>query len=73
MEGFDAQELATLLDGEYGVQVRSGLHCAPRMHRRLGTLEQGGTVRFSLGTQTELADIEAAISAMSDLAANVMS
>ena len=33
----------------YRVQVRAGLHCAPLMHRALGTLAGGGTVRFSLG------------------------
>ena len=32
--------------GEYGIAVRTGLHCAPTAHRTAGTIETG-TVRFS--------------------------
>lgn len=43
----DPQELASQLALRFGVVGRSGLHCAPLMHRALGTFEQGGTLRFS--------------------------
>ena len=46
-EGIGSQELAALLDGE-GIAVRGGLHCAPGVHRFLGTLETGA-VRVSPG------------------------
>ena len=47
VEGIGSQELAALLDGE-GIAVRGGLHCAPGVHRFLGTLSTGA-VRVSPG------------------------
>ncbi len=35
--------------GATGVAVRAGLHCSPWTHRWLETMEQGGTVRVSVG------------------------
>lgn len=49
LDGFDPQELATILDHEFQIQTRAGLHCAPGAHRNLGTLTSGGTVRVSFG------------------------
>jgi len=69
LPGYDPQELAAGLDAAYGIQVRAGLHCAPRMHEALGTLAGGGTVRFSLGCFTTEGEIDAAVSAMCELAA----
>jgi len=46
--GVDAAAVAAKLDACYNIMARSGLHCAPRAHRTLGTLDQG-TVRFSFG------------------------
>lgn len=66
---FEPQILATLLDQEFGVQTRAGLHCAPRAHAWLGTLERGGTVRFSLGHDTTTDDIQAAADAVQALVA----
>ena len=37
-----------LLDSQWSIQTRSGLHCAPRMHAALGTAPSG-TLRLSLG------------------------
>lgn len=47
-EEADNAEVAYLLDAEYGIMTRCGLHCAPLAHRTLGTYPQG-TVRFSFG------------------------
>ncbi len=69
VDGYDPQEVALGLDASYRIQVRAGLHCAPLMHQRLGTLALGGTVRFSLGPFTTAADVDAAIRAMSEVAA----
>jgi cysteine desulfurase family protein len=68
VEGYDPHEVATVLDASHHIQVRSGIHCAPRMHQRLGTLDHGGTVRFSPGPFTTKKDIEAAVEAISELA-----
>lgn len=69
LDGFDPQEAGALLDSQWRIQVRSGLHCAPLMHQALGTLEGGGTIRFSPGPFTTTDDIDAAVSAMCELAA----
>jgi cysteine desulfurase / selenocysteine lyase len=66
--GYDPQEAAALLDVSFGVQVRAGLHCAPLVHRALGTSEVGGTVRFSLGAFNTAEDVDAAIAAMREIA-----
>ena len=45
---YDSSEVADELWEAYGIATRPGSHCAPRMHRALGTEEQGA-VRFSFG------------------------
>jgi cysteine desulfurase family protein len=60
LDGFEPQELAGILDGEFGIETRAGLHCAPGMHRCLGTFDGGGTLRMSVGPFTTAAEIEAA-------------
>lgn len=42
-----SEEIATILSEKYSVAVRGGLHCAPLMHKALGTSENG-LVRVSL-------------------------
>jgi selenocysteine lyase/cysteine desulfurase len=69
LKGYDPQEAAALLDSNWSIQVRSGIHCAPRMHRALGTSDLGGTLRMSIGPFTTEADIDAALSALSEMAA----
>lgn len=69
LDGYDPQELAATLDAAFGVQVRAGLHCAPRMHQALGTLTTGGTVRFSLGPFSTQVDCDAAVDAVREISA----
>lgn len=42
----DNADIAFLLDNEYDIKTRVGMHCAPAAHKALGTFPQG-TVRFS--------------------------
>ena len=49
-ESMDGGLAARILEQEYGILVRSGLHCAPWAHRTLATLPQG-TVRFAFSPQ----------------------
>jgi selenocysteine lyase/cysteine desulfurase len=65
--GYDPQEAAAVLDSTFGIQVRAGLHCAPRLHAEMGTLKSGGTVRFSLGPFNTEADVDTAIAAISEI------
>lgn len=64
---FDSAEVADELAETYDIAVRAGAHCAPRMHRALGTVEQGA-VRFSFSWFTDISDIEAAIAALKEIA-----
>jgi cysteine desulfurase family protein len=68
VRGFDPQEVAAALDSTAGIEVRSGLHCAPRMHEAMGTCPSG-TVRASVGPFTTQADIVAVVEAVRELAA----
>ncbi len=67
VQGYEPQELAALLESHFGIQVRSGIHCAPLAHRSLGTLDSGGTVRFSFGPFTSADDVDAATGALREL------
>jgi cysteine desulfurase family protein len=69
VRGYDSQEVSAMLDGAWRIQIRSGLHCAPRMHRSLGSFETGGTVRFSLGHFTTEQDIDTTIAALQEITA----
>ncbi|MEX2114410.1 MAG: cysteine desulfurase [Pirellulales bacterium] len=70
LEGYDPQEIAIGLDAAHRVQVRAGLHCAPRMHEALETQAGGGTVRFSLGPFNTAADVDVAVRAVAEIAAS---
>ena len=48
IKGIDSGDLAAYLAEEYGILVRGGLHCAPKIHETIGNGENGG-VRFSFG------------------------
>lgn len=65
---YDSGEVADELSESYDIAVRAGAHCAPRMHRALGTSEQGA-VRFSFSWYTTEAEVDAAITAIAEIAA----
>jgi len=67
LEGFEPQELAALLDSTRSIQVRAGIHCAPRMHQTLGTSPRG-TVRFSVGMFNTMEDLDAAVEVLREIA-----
>lgn len=67
VRGMDASEAADRLATEYDVAVRAGAHCAPRMHRALGT-EDCGAVRFSFSPFTTPEELAAAVEAVRALA-----
>jgi cysteine desulfurase family protein len=57
-EVLDPHTLGQILDTDFQIQVRAGLHCAPHAHRHYGTLESGGTLRISIGHTTTPVAIE---------------
>jgi cysteine desulfurase family protein len=68
VDGFDPEDVATILEAEYNVLSRAGLHCAPLCHEHLGTAPRGA-VRFSLGPLSTEEEIDAALRAVRDVAA----
>ncbi len=64
---YDSGEVSDALSQAYGIATRPGAHCAPRMHRALGTTEQGA-VRFSASWFTTQEEVDAAIQAVRELA-----
>ena len=67
VDGLDPHEIANLLDLTGQVQVRSGLHCAPLLHRQMGTFDRGGTVRLSVGVFTTPAQIERTVEVLREV------
>ena len=56
-------ELGEVLDTDYGILTRVGLHCAPSAHKTIGPFPSG-TVRMSVGAFTTDEDIDAAVNAV---------
>lgn len=68
IEGLMPSAVAWELDERFSILSRPGLHCSPAAHRTLGTFPQG-TVRFGFGYFNTEAEIDAALSAIRELAA----
>jgi len=67
VDALDPATLATRLERDWGVQGRSGLHCAPECHRLIGTLDTGA-LRLSLGWASTEADVDRALEGLEALA-----
>ena len=61
------EELADILDNDFDIAVRSGYHCAPYVHKLIGTEDSGGTVRISIGYYNTKNDIDSLINALREL------
>jgi cysteine desulfurase / selenocysteine lyase len=66
LDGRDPAEVAFMLDSEYDISVRAGLHCAPDVHRTIGTYPTG-TVRVSPGFFNSEDDIAFFLKALHEL------
>jgi cysteine desulfurase family protein len=65
-EGYTASEVGMILDNAFEIAVRPGLHCAPYLHRELGTAPEGA-IRISPGYFNTEEDIERCLSALEQL------
>ncbi len=59
----ELSQAAYLLDAEYGIMTRVGLHCAPSAHKTLHTYPTG-TIRFSFGWWNTPDEVSAALHAL---------
>ncbi len=66
--GFAPSEVGAILDEQFDIAVRPGLHCAPYAHEHLGTFPQG-TVRLSVGILTTADEMRRAAAAIDEIAA----
>jgi len=66
VEGYDPADVAAILEQAAGVEVRSGLHCAARVHEGLGTTA-GGTVRASFGPFNGPEDVVAVVDVVASI------
>ena len=64
---YDSAAVSDELSETYGVATRPGAHCAPRMHRALGTTDRGA-VRFSFSWFNTQEEVDEAIRAVGQLA-----
>ena len=64
---YDSGEVSDALYAEYGIATRPGAHCAPLMHKALGSVEQGA-VRFSFSHYNTMEEVKIAVSALQELA-----
>ena len=67
IHGMEALNTGTLLDGEYNIACRTGLHCAPLVHEQLGTDQTGGSVRMGIGPFNTEDHIKTAIHAVAEI------
>lgn len=67
LEGISPSEAGFMMDDEFGIQCRVGLHCAPAAHRTIGTFP-GGTIRLAPGPFTTNEDLYYVIDAIDRLA-----
>ncbi len=66
LEGWAPDSLGFVLQESFGIEVRSGLHCAPLAHRALGG-DSRGSVRASVGWSTTEDEVDALVAAVTRL------
>ena len=63
---FSAFDTGVMLDVDYSIATRTGLHCAPLVHEGLGTAPKG-TVRFSFGYFNTDEHVDHAVNAIEEI------
>jgi cysteine desulfurase / selenocysteine lyase len=66
ISGIDSDKVGYLLDKNFGIMARMGLHCSPGGHKTIGTFPNG-TVRFSFSIFNQKEEIDYAIDALKQI------
>lgn len=69
IEGVDASDVGTMLDVDFGIACRTGLHCAPLVHEGIDTVKVHGAVRFGIGPFNTEEHVRTAVEAVGKIAA----
>lgn len=67
VERYDAEDIGDILNEEYDIAVRTGYHCAPHIHKHLGSVAKKGVVRASLGRFNTKADVDKLVEALQEI------
>lgn len=67
VEGYDSNDVGSILDEEFDIAVRTGYHCAPYIHDYLESRKYGGTVRIGIGPFNTKEEIDMLIEAIDSL------
>ena len=67
IEGLHCENVGSILDSAFQIEVRTGLHCSPGAHESIGTFPEG-TVRVSPGYFNTKDDIDILIQAVKEIA-----
>lgn len=62
-----AHDWAVILDSEFGIETRAGLHCAPLIHQAIGTAPDG-TLRISFTASTPDQHLSLLVDALTEIA-----
>ena len=68
VDGFEAGDVGIILDVDFNIATRTGLHCAPLVHQQLGIDKIKGGVRFAVGPFNTDEHVDRALEAMADIA-----
>ena len=66
VDGLGASDAALILDSEFGIEVRSGFHCAALIHKAIGS-PIDGTLRISCAASTQDEELELLFAALAEL------
>jgi len=69
-EEADSTEISYILDKEYQIATRAGLHCSPLAHKTLGTSGRG-IIRFSVGCFNTIDEIDYTIDALQNISSKL--
>lgn len=67
VDGYASDDVGTILDEEFDIAVRTGYHCAPKIHEIINDKAYAGTIRASVGIFNTKADIDALVTALETL------
>lgn len=68
LDGIDSHEVAMILDDHYQMAVRAGLHCSPKIHQSMKTIDTG-LIRVSFGPYNTLDEVNKLVKALKEIAA----
>jgi len=70
VKGIEASATGVFLDNDYNIACRTGLHCAPLVHKQIKTENINGSVRFGIGPFNNEGHIEKAVQAVKEIASS---